>query len=83
MALTSCSDLFEPAIENNLGLGYMYNNSKYAEGILGNALTRIPVGSPSFNEVATDDAVTNDATNSWRKMAGGTWTSSNNPMDAW
>lgn len=83
VALTSCSDLFEPAIENNLGLEYMYNNSKYAEGILGNAYTRIPVGSPSFNEVATDDAVTNEASNSWHKMAGGTWTSSNNPMDAW
>lgn len=83
MALTSCDDLFEPAIENNLGLEHMYEDAKYAEGVLGNAYTRIPVGSPSFNEVATDDAVSNQASNSWRKMAGGTWTSSNNPMDAW
>ena len=30
--LTGCDDLFEPAIENNLGLEYMYENSQYAEG---------------------------------------------------
>ena len=39
--LTGCDDLFEPAIENNLGLEYMYENSQYAEGILANAYTRI------------------------------------------
>ena len=26
--LTGCDDLFEPAIENNLGLEYMYENSQ-------------------------------------------------------
>ena len=35
--LTGCDDLFEPAIENNLGLEYMSENSQYAEGILANA----------------------------------------------
>lgn len=81
--LTSCDDLFEPAKENNLGLEYMYQNPEYADGVLGNAYTRIPTNSYSFNDVATDDAVSNDATNSYRKMADGAWTSSNNPMDAW
>ena len=55
--LTGCDDLFEPAIENNLGLEYMYENSQYAEGILANAYTRIPCAGYSFNDVATDDAV--------------------------
>ena len=68
--LTGCDDLFEPAIENNLGLEYMYENSQYAEGILANAYTRIPCAGYSFNDVATDDAVSNDAENSWRKMRG-------------
>ena len=27
LALTSCDDLFEPAIENNLGVDYMYKNA--------------------------------------------------------
>ena len=69
--LTGCDDLFEPAIENNLGLEYMYENSQYAEGILANAYTRIPCAGYSFNDVATDDAVSNDAENSWRKIASG------------
>ena len=47
--LTGCDDLFEPAIENNLGLEYMYENSQYAEGILANAYTRIPCAGYSFN----------------------------------
>ena len=67
VAFTSCDDLFEPAIENNLGLDYMYENPQYAEGVLGNAYTRIPCADFPFSEVATDDAVSNDATNDWRK----------------
>ena len=81
--LTGCDDLFEPAIENNLGLEYMYENSQYAEGILANAYTRIPCAGYSFNDVATDDAVSNDAENSWRKIASAMWTANNNPADRW
>ena len=83
LTFTSCDDLFEPAKENNLGLDYMDKNASYAEGVLGNAYTRIPCGSFPFSEVGTDDAVSNDATNSWRKLAGGTWTSNNNPTERW
>ncbi len=83
MTLVSCDDLFEPAIENNLGLDYMYENPSYAEGVLGNAYTRIPCSSYPFSEVATDDAVSNDASNSWRKIAAGSWTANNNPADSW
>lgn len=81
--LTGCDDLFEPAIENNLGLEYMYENADYADGVLGNAYTRIPSDSYSFNDVATDDAVINDVTNGYRKMASGTWRADNNPTERW
>lgn len=81
--LTGCDDLFEPAIENNLGLEYMYDNPSYAEGVLGNAYTRVPCSSFPFSEVATDDAVSNDVDNSYRKIAAGQWTSNNNPLDTW
>lgn len=80
---TSCDDLFTPAIENNLGLDYMYNNSDYADGVLGNAYTRLPNDSYSFIDVASDDAVSNDANNSYRKMATGTWSSQNDPTSQW
>lgn len=39
LALTSCDDLFTPVKENNLGVGYMYQNPQYAEGVLANAYT--------------------------------------------
>ncbi|MCM1451017.1 MAG: RagB/SusD family nutrient uptake outer membrane protein [Clostridium sp.] len=81
--LASCDDLFEPAIENNLGLDAVLTNPDYAGNLLGNAYTRLPNGSYSFSDVATDDAVSNDATNSYRKLAAGTWTSDNNPFDRW
>ena len=81
--MASCDDLFEPAIENNLGLDAIYTNPDYAGNLLGNAYTRLPNGSYSFNDVATDDAVSNDATNNYRKLAAGTWTSDNNPFDRW
>lgn len=84
--LTSCDDLFEPGIENNLDLDYMYENALYAQGVLDNCYILIPESGSSsytFSEVATDDAVSNDATNDYRKMAAGQWTSSSNPTNRW
>lgn len=82
-ALTSCDDLLEPAKENNLGIDYMYQNPQYAEGVLANAYTYLVCDGYSFSEMATDDAVANTSSNSFRNMASGTWTSSNNPMNVW
>ena len=83
MTLTSCDDLLEPAIENNLGVDYMYKNPQYAEGVLANAYTYMVCDGYPFSEMATDDAVCNAASNGYRNMAAGTWTSSNNPMNVW
>nr|WP_294785257.1 RagB/SusD family nutrient uptake outer membrane protein [uncultured Flavobacterium sp.] len=79
----SCDDLIEPAIENNRGLKDMYAEAEYAQGILLNAYTRLPGNSWSFNDVATDDAVTNDINNSYLKIATGQWTANFNPLDQW
>lgn len=83
LVVTGCDDMFGPAVENNLGLEYMYKSASYAEGVLGNAYTRIPAGNITFSEVATDDAVSNDAGNAYRKIATGAWTSNYNPTDQW
>lgn len=79
----SCDDLIEPAIENNRGLSDMYAEAEYAQGILLNAYTRLPSNGWSFNDVATDDAVSNDVTNSYRKIATGQWAANFNPLDQW
>jgi len=79
----SCDDLIDPAIENNRGLKDMYAEAEYAQGILLNAYTRLPGNSWSFNDVATDDAVTNNISNNYLKVATGQWTSNFNPLDQW
>ncbi|TDD99506.1 RagB/SusD family nutrient uptake outer membrane protein [Flavobacterium cellulosilyticum] len=79
----SCDDLIEPAIENNRGLSDMYDEAGYAQGILLNAYTRLPGNGWSFNDVATDDAVSNDVSNNYRKVATGQWTANFNPLDQW
>ena len=81
--LVGCDDLFSPAIENNKQVSDGKNDPLFAEGILANAYTRNPYNSQSFNDVATDDAVTNQTDNSYLKMATGSWTSNNNPMEQW
>lgn len=81
--LISCDDLFTPAIENNRKLEDMYDESGYAQGILANGYTRIPSSSWSFDDVATDDAVSNNTSNSYLKIATGQWTANNNPTEKW
>ena len=86
-ALTACDDLFEPALENNHDITEMYVLPTFARGIIDNAFLTIPYDA-EFNsdyctDVATDDAVSNDNDKDYKKMAMGTWTSQNNPMNQW
>lgn len=81
--LTSCDDLWDPAKENYREKEDMYEEANYALGILLNGYTRIPTGSWSFNDVATDDAVSNEVSNGYRKMATGEWTSNVNAVTRW
>lgn len=81
--VTSCDDLWNPANENYREKEDMYEEANYALGILLNGYTRIPTNSWSFNDVATDDAVSNDVNNGYRKMATGEWTSNSNAVGRW
>jgi starch-binding outer membrane protein, SusD/RagB family len=80
---SGCEDVFEPAIENNRKLSEIYDEPRFAQGLLLNGYARIPTNGWSFNDMATDDAVSNDETHTFYKMATGQWTASNNPMDQW
>ncbi len=82
LMLSSCADLFEPAIENFKNIEQMYTDASYAQGFLVNVYRNIPAYYDN-SDYATDDAVTNQKSNNYLKMATGTWTASNNPMNMW
>ena len=87
LSLTSCDDLFEPAIENHKVPEELEHMPTWATGLLGHAYISIPFGSGAtdwkWTDVATDDAVSNDVDNSYRSMAAGSWRADKNPMDSW
>lgn len=83
LLLSGCKKVLEPLDDNHRTLSDIYSDPGYAEGILMNAYTRLPTNGYSFNDVATDDAVTNDKFNPLLNMATGSWSAANNPVDQW
>ena len=79
----SCQDMFEPADENNRQEDAMYEESKYAAGLLMYGYSRLPYSTSTETDVATDDAVTNITNSKFLNMATGTWSSENDPMSQW
>ncbi len=83
LAVCSCDDMFSPADENNRQEEAMYEESKYAHGLLIYAYDRMPYITTTQTDVATDDAVTNLKTSNLLNMATGSWSSDDNPMSQW
>ena len=80
---SSCDDMFEPADENNRQEDAMYEESKYAHGLLMYGYDRLPYLTTTQTDIATDDAVTNLTSSAYLNMATGSWASDNNPMSQW
>lgn len=83
LGLTSCEDMFNPALENNKNIEGMYTDAKYAQGLLGSAYRLLPYSSSPSSDLATDDAVSNDKSNKWSKMASGGWTANDDQASYW
>ena len=83
LAVCSCDDMFEPADENNRPEEAMYEESKYAHGLLMYGYDRLPYVTTTQTDVATDDAVTNLTSSTFRNMAIGAWDADNNPVSQW
>ncbi len=83
ITLASCDDLFEPAQENLKDVSSMYGDANYAQGILGNAYILLPYSNSPQTDLATDDAVSNDQSNSYLQMATGAWSAENDPTSQW
>ena len=81
--ICSCDDMFKPADENNRQEDAMYEESKYAHGLLIYGYDRLPYITTTQTDIATDDAVTNVKNSAYLNMATGTWASDNNPMSQW
>ncbi len=79
----SCSDLIDPVDENIRDRSLSYKEANFGYNLLSNAYVKMPANSWSFNDVATDDAVSNDNTNGYLKLATGQWTAYNNAADRW
>ncbi|MBQ7419529.1 MAG: RagB/SusD family nutrient uptake outer membrane protein [Prevotella sp.] len=87
ISLTSCDDAFDPAVENHKDMEQLVDMPTWAAGLLGHAYISNPLGQSAigwtWSEVATDDAVTNNVSNNYLRMATGAWRSDNNAMDRW
>jgi starch-binding outer membrane protein, SusD/RagB family len=81
--LAGCKKVLSPLDDNHRTLESIYSDPYFAEGIIMNAYTRLPTNGYSFNDVATDDAVTNDKFSPLLNMATGSWSSANNPVEQW
>jgi starch-binding outer membrane protein, SusD/RagB family len=79
----SCSDLLEPIDDNHSTVDRILNDPAFAEGLLMTAYTKLPTYSYSFNDVSTDDAVSNDKSNAYLRMATGQWSAQYNPVSIW
>ena len=83
LTICSCEDMFEPAKENNRREDAMYEESKYAHGLLIYGYDCLPYMSITQTDVATDDAVTNVKTSAFLDIATGAWEADWNPLEMW
>ena len=79
----ACSDLINPSVQNAQSAEQMFEDAASAQGILGYGYANLPFETKSTNDIATDDAVTNDLGSGYRSMAQGTWAANNDPMSQW
>jgi hypothetical protein len=82
LSLGACQNILEPENDNHSTIARLYDPG-FAEGILINAYVRIPTSNLSFNDVATDDAVTNNKLDNYLRMATGQWSAMFNPVNQW
>jgi hypothetical protein len=83
VVLGSCKALLDPLDDNHSTFERIYNDAPYAEGLLITAYARIPTNGLTYNDVSTDDAVSNVKLNNYLRMATGQWSALNNPVSQW
>jgi hypothetical protein len=82
LLFTSCKKILNPEPEDIKTLDQIYTDVNYAQGILITAYRNIPTYYNN-SDYATDDAVTNQLSNSYLQLATGSWSSTNNTTSVW
>lgn len=82
LMMSACELLTEPELDNQFKEDRVLKDAAFAEGILLRAYQLLPT-EYSFEEVATDDAVTNERGSGYLRMATGEWSPQFNPLDNW
>jgi len=77
---SACDDFFTPAIENIRDISPITNEPAFAQGIMLEAYGQLPYNDWTASDVATDNAVSNDITNAYMRMATSSWSSVVDPM---
>lgn len=80
---SSCEKMFKPKNDDHSTFERVYRDPEFAEGLLIRAYTYIPTNNYIFDEVATDDAVSNDPSDPYLQIATGGWSALNNPESLW
>lgn len=82
-ALSGCKKMLEPENDNHATLDFVKKYPAYAEGVLLRAYAQMPSNNYSFNEMATDDAVSSNKLNNYLRMATGEWSAIFSPVSQW
>jgi hypothetical protein len=83
LSIGSCETMLSPEPDFHTTADDITDHPILAYGLLMSAYNRMPSNSLSYNDVATDDAVTNDQFNLYRRMATGEWSAIFNPVSNW
>ncbi len=75
-------DMLEPVDENRLTIDYIETDPESAEGVLLHGYTGL-INQYSWSEGGTDDAVNNQLSNGYKRMANGELTAQYNPSSRW
>ncbi len=79
----ACEIFTEPGKDNQYTEDRVFHDPAFAEGILANGYLALPRSYNPDEETATDDAVSNDNSSRFRRMATGEWSAKYNPFDIW
>lgn len=85
LGLGACQNFLIPDLDNQYQKDRFYTDPQWALGLMLQGYvtsTAFPAAYP-MDEVATDDAVSNDPTNNYLRMATGEWTALFDPSNIW